>query len=332
MLASRLTASRSLRHDKPETITAQEQSMRLSVHLPVLLALTIAASPIAAAELSGTLLKVKETRKITLSYQEASVPFSYLDDNQRPIGFALDICLRIVDAVKQELAMPDITVDYLPVTSSNRIPLMVNGTIDLHCSATTNSADRQKQVTFTNTHFLSATRFAAKKSGNINSIDDLKGKSVTAVAGSVNLTQLARVNTERKLGINILPAKDQAEAFLMLETDRVQAYALDDVQLAVAVARSKEPALYMIGEETFSKAEPFGIMLRREDAPFKALADRATAELYQSPEIETMYKRWLQSSTPPNGINYNVPMSPALRNAFAHPNSSFDPDAYEIGK
>lgn len=298
----------------------------------VLFALTLAASPVAADELSGTLQKVKETKKVTLGFQEASVPFSYLDDNQRPIGFALDICLRIVDAVKRELGTPDIAVDYLPVTSSNRIPLMVNGTIDLHCSATTNSADRQKQVTFTNTHFLSATRFAAKKSSSINTIDDLKGKSVTAVAGSVNLAQLIKVNAERKLGVNVLPAKDQAEAFLMLDTDRAQAYALDDVQLAVAIARSKQPALYMISEETFSKAEPFGIMLRREDAPFKALADRATAELYKSPEIEVMYKRWLESPTPPNGINYNVPMSPALRNAFRNPSSSFDPDGYEVAK
>lgn len=298
----------------------------------ILFALMFAASPAAAEELSGTLQKIKETKKVTLGFQEASVPFSYLDDNQRPIGFALDICLKIVDAVKKELGMPDIAVDYLPVTSSNRIPLMVNGTIDLHCSATTNSAERQKQVTFTNSHFLSATRFAAKKSSGINTIDDLKGKSVTAVAGSVNLTQLIKVNTERKLGVNVLPAKDQAEAFLMLETDRAQAYALDDVQLAVAIARSKQPALYMISEEAFSKAEPFGIMLRREDAPFKALADRATAELYKSPEIEVMYKKWLEQPTPPNGINYNVPISPTLRNAFAHPSSSFDPDVYEVAK
>ncbi|KJC59538.1 ABC transporter [Bradyrhizobium sp. LTSPM299] len=298
----------------------------------VVLAFMLVAGPVAAEELSGTLQKVKETRKITLGYQEASVPFSYLDGNQRPVGFALDVCLRIVDAVKQQLGMPDISVDFLPVTSSNRIPLMVNGTIDLHCSATTNNADRQKQVAFTNTHFLSATRFAAKKAGNINTIDDLKGASVTAVAGSVNLAQLIKVNAERKLGVKILPATDQAEAFLMLETDRAQAYALDDVQLAVAIARSKEPALYMISAETFSKPEPFGIMLRREDAPFKALADRATAELYGSPEIEVMYKRWLESPTPPNGINYNVPISPALRHAFSNPSSSFDPDVYDVAK
>ncbi|MBR0827597.1 amino acid ABC transporter substrate-binding protein [Bradyrhizobium manausense] len=297
-----------------------------------ILSVAVLASPAAAEELSGTLQKIKETKRITLGYQEASVPFSYLDGDQKPVGFALDICLRIVDVTKKQLSMPDIAVEFLPVTSSNRIPLMVNGTLDLHCSATTNNADRQKQVAFTNTHFLSATRFAAKKAAKINTIDDLKGKAVTAVAGSVNLTQLAKVNTERNLGINIQPAKDQAEAFLLLETDRAQAYALDDVQLAVAIARSKEPSLYMISEETFSKPEPYGIMLRREDAPFKALADRATTELYASPEIEVLYKKWLQSPTPPNGLNYNVPMSAALKNAFKKPSSSFDPDVYDITK
>ncbi|KRP92088.1 MULTISPECIES: amino acid ABC transporter substrate-binding protein [Bradyrhizobium] len=301
------------------------------MRLPVLfLALTSLAGAASAEDLAGTLQKIKETKKITLGYQEASVPFSYLDGNQKPVGFAMDICLRIVEAVKKQLGISDISVETVAVTSSNRIPLMVNGTLDLHCSATTNNADRQKQVAFTNTHFLSATRFAARKAASIKTIDDLKGKAVTAVAGSVNLTQLAKVNTERNLGINIMPAKDQAEAFLLLETDRAQAYALDDVQLAVAIARSKEPQAYMISEEAFSKPEPYGIMLRREDAPFKALADRATAELYATPEIEALYKKWLQSPTPPNGLNYNVPMSSALRNAFKKPSSSADPDVYVV--
>jgi glutamate/aspartate transport system substrate-binding protein len=294
----------------------------------ILMAFTLLASPVAAEELTGTLQKVKETKKITLGYQEASVPFSYLDGDQKPIGFAMDICLKIVDAVKKQLGMPDIAVEFTPVTSSTRIPLMVNGTLDLHCSATTNNADRQKQVAFTNSHFLSATRFAAKKASKVNAIDDLKGKSVTAVAGSVNLNQLIKVNSERNLGINVLPAKDQAEGFLMLETDRVQAYVLDDVQLAVAIARSKDPSLYMLSTEAFSKPEPYGIMLRKDDAPFKALADRATAELYQSPEIEVMYRKWLESPVPPNGLNFNVPMSAALRNAFRKPSSSADSDAY----
>ena len=144
------------------------------MRLPTLfLAVTCLASSASAEDLTGTLQKIKETKKITLGYQEASVPFSYLDGNQKPVGFAMDICLGIVDAVKKQLGMSDIAVDTLAVTSSNRIPLMVNGTLDLHCSATTNNADRQKQVAFAPTHFLTASRYVFKKSSGLKSIDFL---------------------------------------------------------------------------------------------------------------------------------------------------------------
>src|SRR6201989_1633894 len=165
------------------------------------LAASFGVSQAQAQDLTGTLKNIKDTGSITLGFRDSSIPFSYLDGNQKPVGFAMDICLKIVDAVKKELGMPDIAVDTVAVTSSHRIPLMVTGRLDLHCSATTNNADRQKQVAFTNTHFLSATRFAAKKAAKLTTSDALKGKAVTAVAGSVNLTQLAKVNAERSLGI-----------------------------------------------------------------------------------------------------------------------------------
>ena len=246
-----------------------------------MLAAILIATSANAAELTGTLQKVKETNRIVLGIQEASVPFSYLDGDQKVIGYAVDICMKIVDAVKQELKLSSLNVETSPVTSSNRIPLMMNGTVDLVCSATTNNAERQRQVSFTNSHFLSATRFAARKADNISSIDALKGKPVVAVSGSTNMVQLNQANTARNLGVTVLAAKDQAEAFLMLETGRAAAYVLDDVQLAVAIARSKDPSAYMISEEAFSKAEPYGIMLRKDDGPFKTLADRATASLYR---------------------------------------------------
>jgi glutamate/aspartate transport system substrate-binding protein len=282
-----------------------------------------------AGELTGTLQKIKETNRIVLGIQEASVPFSYLDGDQKVIGYAVDICMKIVNAVKRELNAPSVTVDTLPVTSSNRIPLMMNGTADLVCSATTNNADRQRQVAFTNSHFLSATRFAAKKSDNITTIDQLKGKPVVAISGSTNMVQLNQVNSARNLGVTVLPAKDQAEAFLMLESGRAAAYVLDDVQLAVAIARSKDPSAYMISEETLSKAEPYGIMLRKDDAAFKAVADHATADLYRSPEIDVIYRKWFESPVPPNGLNFNTPMSAVLRKAFAAPSDSPDPASYE---
>jgi glutamate/aspartate transport system substrate-binding protein len=198
------------------------------------LALTAAfcAAQANADELTGTLRKVKETGVITIGYRDSSIPFSYLDDNQKPIGFAIDICLKIVDALKKELKLDKLEAEFNPVTSSTRIPLLANGTIDLECGSTTNNPDRLKQVAFTNTHFLTATRFISKKSGKLNSIEDLKGKSVASTSGTTNIKQLTEANAARNLGINIIPAKEHAESFLMVETDRAVAAVLDDILLA----------------------------------------------------------------------------------------------------
>lgn len=294
----------------------------------LVVAIALAANVTFAAPQEGTLQKVKETNRIVIGFQEASVPFSYLDGNQKPVGFTVDLCMKIVDAVKKELNQPQLAVEFTPVTAANRIPLLLNGTIDLNCASATNSAERQKQVAFANSHFLTASRFVAKKSSNLRKIEDLKGKTVVSVAGSTNINQLNKVNTERNLGMNVVAAKDQLEAFLMLETGRASAYVLDDVQLAVAVARSKDPSGYVISEDAFSKPEPYGIMLRKDDPAFKAVVDRVTAQVYQSPEIDTLYKKWFQSPIPPNNINFNYPMAQVLRNAYKKPSSSFDPDAY----
>src|SRR5712672_3272455 len=226
-----------------------------------------------AEELTGTLKKIKETGAITIGFRDSSIPFSYLDDNQKPIGFAIDICYKIVDAVKKELKLDKLGVEFNPVTSSTRIPLLANGTIDLECGSTTNNADRLKQVSFTNTHFLTATRFVSKKSSKINSIDDLKGKTVVSTAGTTNIKQLTEANAARNLGVTIVPAKDHAEAFLMVETDRAAAFVMDDILLAGFVAGSKEPAAYVVSSDAFSKPEPYGIMLRKDDPAFKKVVD-----------------------------------------------------------
>ena len=199
-----------------------------------------------ADELTGTLKKIKETGVINIGYRNSSIPFSYLDDNQKPVGFAIDICMKIVEAVKKELKLDKLTVEFNPVTSSARIPLLANGTIDLECGSTTNNPDRLKQVAFTNTHFLTATRFISKKSSNLNSIDDLKGKTVASTSGTTNIKQLTEANAARNLGINIVPAKEHAESFLMVETDRAVAAVLDDILLASFAAGAKDPGAYVI--------------------------------------------------------------------------------------
>jgi glutamate/aspartate transport system substrate-binding protein len=293
-----------------------------------LAALALTAAPLAAQELTGTLKKIKETGSMTVGHRDASIPFSYYDDKQQPVGFAMDVCARIVDAVKSELKLPKIDVKYQLVTSANRIPLMANGTIDLECGSTTNNADRQKQVGFTNTHFLTASRYVSKKSSNIKKIDDLKGKTVVSTSGTTNIKQLNDVNNEKKLGINVIPANGHAEAFLMVETDRAVAFVMDDILLASLVASSKTPDAYVISADAFSLPEPYGIMVRRDDPDFKKVADAATAKLYKSPEIAKLYTKWFESPIPPKGLSLKLPMSATMKKAFANPSDSGDPAKY----
>src|SRR3979411_596033 len=174
------------------------------------LAAAFCAGQANAEELEGTLKKVKETGAITIGFRDSSIPFSYLDDSQKPIGYAMDICYKIVDAVKRELKLDKLEVKLNPVTSATRIPLMANGTVDLECGSTTNNLERQRQVSFTITHFVTANRFVSKKAANLKSVDDLKGKSVVSTSGTTNSKQLTEANAARSLGINIIPAKDHA--------------------------------------------------------------------------------------------------------------------------
>lgn len=286
----------------------------------------VAATGASAQE--GVLKKIKDSGAITLGYRDSSIPFSYLDENQKPVGYAMDICLRIVDAVKKELKLDKLEVKYNPVTSATRIPLIANGTVDLECGSTTNNVDRQRQVAFTNTHFLTASRFVTKKTSGITTIEGLKGKTVVSTAGTTNIKQLNEVNTQKNLGITVLPAKDHAEAFLMVETDRAVAFVMDDILLSSLVASSKQPDAYVIPDAAFSLPEPYGIMLRKDDAAFKKVADNATAALYKSPEIMVLYKKWFLSPIPPRGLNLNVPLSKALERNFANPSDSPDPAHY----
>src|SRR6202795_3481570 len=282
-----------------------------------------------AEELTGTLKNIKETGAITLGFRDSSIPFSYLDDNQKPIGFAMDICYRIVDAVKKELKLDKLEVKLNPVTSSTRIPLLANGTVDLECGSTTNNAERQKQISFTNTHSLPASRYVSKKANKINAIDDLKGKSVVSTAGTTNIKQLTEANAARGLNVNIIPAKDHAEAFLMVETDRAVAFVMDDILLASLVAGSKAPDDYVISKDAFSKPEPYGIMLRKDAPAFKKVVDGATAALSTGGEGQKIYDKWFTQKIAPKGLNLNVPIGSELKNEFAKPSDSPDPDFYK---
>jgi glutamate/aspartate transport system substrate-binding protein len=292
------------------------------------IAIGLFAGPAAAQELSGTLKKIKETGAITIGHRDSSIPFSYLDDKQKPVGFAMDICGHIVEAIKKELKLSKLDVKLTPVTSSTRIPLLTNGTVDLECGSTTNNLERQKQIAYTNTHFVTASRYVTKKSSNINKIDDLKGKTIVSTSGSTNIKQATEANAARNLGMTIMTAKDHSDAFLMVETDRAAAFVMDDIIIAGLVASSKQPADYKLSDDAFSLPEPYGIMLRKDDAPLKKVVDAATRALYTSPQFPALYAKWFTSPIPPRNLNLNVPLAGSLKKLFSNPTDSPDPAAY----
>ncbi|MGZ8267780.1 MAG: amino acid ABC transporter substrate-binding protein [Burkholderiales bacterium] len=297
--------------------------------LTLALAATTGFAGLAGAQQTGALKKIQDAGAITIGHRDASVPFSYYDDKQRPVGYAMDLCLRIVDAVKSELKMPKLDVKYQLVTSANRIPLMANGTIDLECGSTTNNVARQKEVAFTITHFLTATRLVSKKSSNLKGVADLKGKTVVSTSGTTNIKQLTDLNTSKNMGMNIIPANGHAEAFQMVETGRAVAFAMDDILLYSLVASSRNPGDYVISSEALSLPEPYGIMLRRDEPAFKKVVDNAMSRIYKSGEIHKIYEKWFQKPIPPKGVNLNVPMSPLFKNSIANPTDSGDPNAYK---
>ena len=287
-------------------------------------------APASAQELTGTLAKIKDSGVITLGFRDSSMPFSYLDDNQQAIGYAMDLCHRIVDAVKKELKLPALEIKLNPVTSATRIPLIANGTVDLECGSTTNNLDREKQVAFTITHFVTANRFMSKKSANLKTVEDLKGKTIVSTSGTTNIKQITEIGAQKHLDLNLIAAKDHAEAFLMVETDRAAAFVMDDIILYSLVASSKSPGDYVISADALS-VEPYGIMLRREDPAFKKVVDAEMVATYKSGAINAIYEKWFLKPIPPKGINLNVPMGASFKKVVADPTDTGDPGWYKVG-
>jgi glutamate/aspartate transport system substrate-binding protein len=236
--------------------------------------------------------------------------------------------MRIVDAVKSELKMPKLEVKYQLVTSANRIPLMANGTIDLECGSTTNNLERQKQVWFTITHFVTANRWVAKRAANLKALSDLKGKTIVSTAGTTNIKQITEINAQQNLGMNIISANGHPEAFQMVETGRAVAFVMDDILLYSLAAQSRSPKDYAISEVALS-VEPYGIMLRKDDIAFKKVVDAAMVDTYKSGAINAIYDKWFLKPVPPKGLNLNVPMGEPFKKVIANPTDSGDPAVYK---
>ncbi len=276
-----------------------------------LAALTAASAAFVSPLNAQTLDKVKASGSITVAYRESSIPFSYLDDKAQPVGFGWEICGRIVDEVKKATGRADLKVQTQSVTSANRIPLLVNGTIDVECGSTTNNSDRAKQVAFATNYFYTGTRLLVKTGSPIKSMADLAGKKVVSTTGTTNFRVMRAFNEEKKLNFDLLGAKDHAESQLVVQSGRADAFAMDDILLYGLRASAANPADWAVVGEAL-QVEPYAIMLRRDDPAFKTLVDGVLARLMDSGEFTTLYKKWFQSPIPPKNVNLNAPMSQEL--------------------
>jgi glutamate/aspartate transport system substrate-binding protein len=300
-------------------LISQRITMLLTQVVAAAIVLAALMTPAAAQELNGTLKKIKDAGAITLGVRESAIPFSYYDSQEHVVGYAQEYAFKLVDALKQELKMPGLKVNMMPVTVQNRMTLLQNGTIDFECGSTTNNLERQKQISFSPTIFVIGTRLLTKKTSGINDFPDLKGKTVVTNAGSTSEVLLRKMNVEKSMGLSIVSAKDHAESFLILETGRAAAFMMDDVLLYGDRMTAKHPEDWIV-VGTPQTSEAYGCMLRKDDPQFKKFVDTVFAKTLTSGEAMGFYKKWLESPIPPKGLNMNFPMSPAVVEAFKHPN------------
>lgn len=275
------------------------------------------AGSVSAAGGMGTLERIRQAHEIRIGYSDHTPPFSYQLPDGRIVGYSIDICNRIAESLKTRLGLQDLSVRYVARTASNRVQLLRDGAMDIECNASTATAERQKSVHFALSHFFVGTRYVALAKNDFHTLADLKGRSVSVLAGSTNVSQIAKVNRSMKLNLSLVVADSLQEAFDMVTTDRVAAFPMDDVLLKTMIAGSTEPSLYDLSTDMVSAPEPYGFMIRRDDQPFEDAVDDALRNLYGSPQIASLYAKWFLEPLPGSGVNLDLPMSDALTTWFA---------------
>ena len=271
--------------------------------------LAVAALP---AQADDTLKKIADSGRISVAYRESSVPFSYIAAAGKPVGFSVELGNAIVDEVRRRTGKANLEVNYVSVTSQNRIPLLVNGTIDLECGSTTNNSTRAKDVSFAINHFYTGTRLLAKKMSRIANYADLAGKTVSSTTGTTNAQVMRKYNTDNGLNMDIVLAKDHSDAMLLVDADRAKAFAMDDILLYGLMATAKNPGEWEVVGDSL-QVEPYACMLRRDDPRFKELVDGVIGAMMKSGEFDRLYTKWFMAPIPPNNINLRLPMAPQLR-------------------
>ena len=280
--------------------------------LSTLMTAALLAVGLATTASAQTLKKVADSNKITVSYREASVPFSYLIGATKAVGFSVELSDAIVEDVRKKLNKPTLEVARIAVTSQNRIPLLVNGTYDLECGSTTNNSARGKDVAFSINMFYTGTRLLTKKSSNIKNYADLAKKTVASTTGTTNAQVIRKYNADQNLDMQLILGKDHDDSLLLVESDRAVAFAMDDILLFGLIANSRNSAsLEVVGDSL--QVEPYACMLRKDDPEFKALVDGTISRMMKSGEFAKLYSKWFESAVPPRGTNLSLPMSPQLK-------------------
>lgn len=272
----------------------------------------------AAQAQPDTLEKIRASGSITLAHRDASIPFSYLDQDKRPVGYAIDLCLKVVDAVRRELKLDKLEVKYLLVTPAARIAAITEGQASLECGSTTNTAERRKSVDFTIAHFISSSRLLVRTDAQLNAVDQMAARTVVSTKGTTSVTMMRRLNDDLGLKMNIVEAPDHSQAFAMVAEGKAAAFAMDDVLLYGLRANAPKPEDYKVIGKPLTM-EPYAIMLPKGDAAFKKLVDQEVRRVILSGEINGLYAKWFQQAIPPKGINLSLPMPYLLKDSFKFP-------------
>jgi glutamate/aspartate transport system substrate-binding protein len=272
-----------------------------------------------AQELTGTLKKIKDSGVIVLGHREASVPYSYIAQGNEVVGYSHEVALKIVDQVKKAVGNPNLTVRLLPINAQNRITLMQNGAIDLECGGTSNTAERRRQVEFSNSLSISQARLLTRKDSGVKEWSDLPNKTVVVTAGTTSERFMREYLDKTHAPISMVSAKDHAQAFILLQSGRAAAFFMDSDVLAATLARAKDSADYVVTGAPQTH-EAIACMLRRDDPAFKALVDRTIADIETSGEAATLWHKWFESPIPPNGVNLQLPLPEEVKALYAKPN------------
>ncbi|WP_047197433.1 amino acid ABC transporter substrate-binding protein [Caldimonas brevitalea] len=272
----------------------------------------------APAHAGPVIERIRASGKVQIAHRESSVPFSYLDADRKPVGYAVDICLRLVEAVRKKLELKALEPAFVMATPANRVQLVAEGKADLECGSTTNNAERRKTVAFTVPHYITGARYLVRADSQIEDLPQFEGKRLVSTKGTTPLKAVDQANQERMMRISLLEAPDHAKAVEMVEKGEADGFAMDDVLLyGLAASRPDPSKLKVVGK--FLTIEPLAIMLSRDDAEFKKIIDDEMKRLIQSRELHTVYERWFQRPIPPRNVTLNLPMNYLLRDFWRYP-------------